>query len=60
MGRVFRHSERAAFDKAFWVENHPQKKRYGFWKFILDCVMVLLSHGFWIIWIFVREMRGRR
>ena len=32
-------------------------KPYGFWKFILDCFMVLITAGFWIIWIFVREMR---
>lgn len=35
-------------------------KRYGFWKFIGDCFMVGLTFGFWLIWIFVREMRNRR
>ena len=35
------------------------RKKYGFWKFMLDCLMVVLTGGFWIIWIFVREMRGR-
>jgi len=34
------------------------RKKYGFWKFIGDCLMVVLTGGFWIIWIFVREMRG--
>jgi len=35
------------------------KKSYGFWKFLWDCFMVLLTWGFWLIWIFVREMRNR-
>ena len=34
------------------------RKRYGFWKFILDCTMTLLTGGLWLIWIFVREMRA--
>jgi hypothetical protein len=36
-----------------------QKKRYGFWKFVGDCFMICLTWGFWLIWIFVREMRNR-
>lgn len=34
-------------------------RKYGFWKFMLDIFMVCVTGGFWIIWIFVREMRGR-
>lgn len=34
-------------------------KRYGFWKFIGDCFMTLITYGLWLIWIFVREMRKR-
>jgi hypothetical protein len=30
---------------------------YGFWQFVLDVCLVILTGGFWIIWIFVREMR---
>lgn len=37
-----------------------EQSRYGFWKFVWDCIMVLLTCGFWLIWIFVREMRKRR
>ncbi len=36
-----------------------EKKKYGFWKFVGDCIMVLLTWGLWLIWIFVREMRKR-
>lgn len=36
-----------------------EKKSYGFWKFIGDCIMTLLTGGLWLIWIFVREMRKR-
>lgn len=35
------------------------KKRYGFFNFLGDTLMVCATGGFWIIWIFVREMRGR-
>jgi hypothetical protein len=34
-------------------------RKYGFWKFMLDILMVFVTGGLWIIWIFVREMRGR-
>lgn len=33
-------------------------RRYGFWNFALDCVMMVVTCGFWIIWIIVREARG--
>lgn len=35
------------------------RSNYGFWKFVGDCCMVVLTWGFWLIWIFVREMRKR-
>lgn len=35
------------------------QKRYGFWKFVGDCIMVCLTAGFWLIWIFIREMRKK-
>jgi len=36
-----------------------EEKRYGFFKFLFDCFMVLITYGLWLIWIFVREMRKR-
>ena len=33
------------------------RRRYGFFSFVGDVVMTCLTAGFWIIWIFVREMR---
>jgi hypothetical protein len=38
---------------------YVQRRRYGFWKFIGDCFMVCFTFGFWLIWIFIREMRYR-
>ena len=35
------------------------KKKYGFFKFIGDCFMTVITGGLWLIWIFVREMRNR-
>jgi len=31
--------------------------RYGFGKFIFDCLMTVITGGFWLIWVFIREMR---
>ena len=36
-----------------------EKTGYGFSKFVGDVVMTVLTAGFWLIWIFVREMRKR-
>lgn len=36
-----------------------EKRRYGFWKFVGDCIMTFLTGGLWLIWIFVREMRRK-
>jgi hypothetical protein len=33
------------------------RKRYNFFNFILDFIMTIITGGFWLIWIFVREMR---
>lgn len=32
-------------------------RNYGFFKFMFDIVMTILTSGFWLIWIFIREMR---
>jgi hypothetical protein len=34
-------------------------RKYGFWNFVLDVVLTCITGGFWLIWIFVREMRHR-
>lgn len=33
--------------------------RYGFFNFLWDAIMFVLTSGLWLIWIFIREMRGR-
>lgn len=40
------------------AQKKPAKK-YGFFKFCFDVLMTLITGGFWLIWIFVREMRKR-
>lgn len=37
----------------------PIRKRYTFFSFLFDLIMIALTSGFWLIWIFVREMRNR-
>jgi len=34
-------------------------KRYGFWAFVGDVIMTILTGGLWLILVFVREMRRR-
>jgi hypothetical protein len=36
-----------------------RNKYYGFWHFVGDVLMVCLTAGFWLIWIFIRELRKR-
>ena len=35
------------------------EKPYGFFSFLFDVFMVCITAGFWLIWIFIREMRKR-
>ena len=35
------------------------RKKYGPLAFVFDCIMVTITCGLWLIWIFAREMRGR-
>lgn len=36
-----------------------KKRKYGCVAFLFDVIMLCLTGGFWIIWIFAREMRRR-
>jgi hypothetical protein len=47
------------FYKGEFMITVKYKKRYGFMKFVGDVLMTCLTGGFWLIWIFVREMRSR-
>jgi hypothetical protein len=35
-------------------------RKYRLRNFILDAILVCLTGGIWLIWVFCREMRGRR
>lgn len=39
--------------------NTRKQKRYGCLGFLFDVLLVCITGGFWLIWIFVREMRKR-
>ena len=46
--------------RTFRLERHPMSSRqYGLFRFLLDVLLVVITGGFWLIWIFVREMRRR-
>ena len=34
--------------------------KYGLGKFLFDVILTLITGGLWLIWIFVREIRGLR
>jgi hypothetical protein len=36
------------------------KNKYGLGKFLFDVILTLITGGLWLIWIFVREIRGLR
>lgn len=35
------------------------QKQYGCLGFLGDILMCVITGGLWLIWIFIREMRGR-
>lgn len=35
------------------------QRHYGCFGFLGDIIMCFLTAGLWLIWIFIREMRGR-
>ena len=45
--------------KVVYKTTYRVKKRYGFWNFIVDCALTMVTGGLWLIWVFVREMRNR-
>jgi hypothetical protein len=32
-------------------------RRYHFGSFLFDAIMTFITSGFWLIWVFVREVR---
>jgi hypothetical protein len=35
-------------------------KKYGFFQFLVDATLTVVTGGFWLIWIFCREIRTKR
>ena len=35
------------------------RRKYGLMQFLFDVLMITITGGLWIIWIFVREMRRK-
>lgn len=36
-----------------------RRRKYTLFSFLFDVFMCFITAGFWLIWIFVREMRRR-
>lgn len=45
--------------KIVYKTSYKVQKPYGFLAFLFDIIMVTITGGLWLIWIFVREMRKR-
>jgi len=41
------------------VYYQPPRKSYGCMGFLGDLIMIVITGGLWLLWIFVREMRRR-
>lgn len=37
--------------------SRKRNQRYNLFNFILDILLIMLTGGLWLIWIFCREMR---
>lgn len=57
MRKVLHRHQNAAYNDMYFVGE--KRRRYGVFHFLFDCLMVLVTQGLWLIWIFIREMRKR-
>jgi hypothetical protein len=56
VGRIIWESN---YRREWYMPEFKPVKKYGFFSFIGDILMVAITGGLWLIWIFVREMRRR-
>lgn len=56
MYKLYHQHENSTYDKVIYV---GKRRKYGIFNFLFDCIMVGLTCGLWLIWIFAREMRSR-
>ena len=40
------------------MSRNSRRRRYGLVNFMIDILLCIITGGLWLIWIFVREMRG--
>lgn len=46
------------FSGANW-KDLSDMRHYGFFNYLLDAGLTVITGGLWLIWIFVREIRNR-
>ena len=39
-------------------ETRKPEKRYTFWNFLLDIILIGLTGGLWLLWIVIRFLRN--
>lgn len=52
-------SKEQAVPKMVIKQQYKVVKPYGIFSFLFDVIMVTITGGLWLIWIFAREMRKR-
>lgn len=45
--------------KTTWAFTVKHTKHYGFWKFIGDVVMTIITSGLWLIWVVIRHIKNK-
>lgn len=41
------------------TQDRRGRRPYGCMSFIFDIIMLVITGGLWLLWIFIREMRSR-
>ena len=58
---VFVREKNRVYSENPTMKGPPMSRRhYGLANFLFDAILILLTGGLWLVWIFVREMRGLR
>lgn len=47
------------YQNSFYVGDSGGRKSYSCLGFLGDIFMTVITSGFWLLWVFVREMRRR-
>lgn len=58
MWALFRDKNNPYSENPYYERTAMSRRHYGILNFLFDALLVILTGGLWLIWIFVREIRG--